>query len=138
MANATNSQIYAVPYVTIGGSIQYENVSMTLKQSSNSKPVNSLPGGYRGESPGSPMTNITLECNIPATGFETQLVGPLDRTIGGSALGTRGITPVVFDVQMAGLNYTFTGFIVDITTTGSEGNTSKVTYDARGGFSVWS
>lgn len=138
MSSPSNNQTYAVPYVLINGSIQFENVSMTLQQTSGSNPVKSLAGGYRGESPGSPMNEITLECNIPANGFETQIAGPLDRTIGGSALGQPGLTPVQFDVQMAGKNNTFTGQIYDITTTGNEGAVSKITYKARGSFAVFS
>lgn len=137
MSSPSNLQTYAVPYITVNGSVLFENVSVTVDQTSGSNPVKSLAGGYRGESPGAPMNEIVMESNVPLTGFEAPVTGPLDQTIGGTALGQPGLTPVSFDVLMAGENNTFNGFIYHITTTGSEGAVSKVTYRARGNFAVW-
>lgn len=65
-----NLQQYSRAIVYINSSVLSEEASVTVKRSSGSQPVKTVAKGYAGESPGSPMTEITVSNAVPAIGFE--------------------------------------------------------------------
>ena len=64
------NEIYTLAYVTIAGRLMTQHASVDVKRASGSSPVHTVHGGYSGESPGSPMCEISVKQAVPAADFD--------------------------------------------------------------------
>lgn len=123
---ASNLQLYTAANVYINGSLLAEEASVTVARSTNSQQVITVAKGYAGESPGAPMTDITVENAVPAADFE---VNP------GKFMAELKV--VEFTVFAAGNTLTFKGFIITDNFSHAANTESKLSFTARGSFADW-
>lgn len=125
----SNTAIYAVfglQIVLPNGSLLNiaQESSMTIDSTTGSQPVKTVQLGYAGESPGSAMTEISVDTAIPASGFEfdpTQLMA--------------GLSSCKFVINGANSLLQFEGFIISSTLSHGVDSEAKLSFKARGGFS---
>ncbi len=61
---------YTLLFVTVNGALLAEEQSVQIDRATNAQPVNTVPGGYSGDSPGAGMCEFTVVSAIPAPGQE--------------------------------------------------------------------
>lgn len=123
MANLSQ---YTKAVVYIGTSVLSEEASVTIKRSSGSQPVKTVAKGYSGESPGSPMTEITVSNAVPSADFE------LDP---GNFINL--VEVVTITIFAAGRTMTVKGFIIDDNFSHAVDSEAKLEFNFRGGIAYW-
>lgn len=123
MANLSQ---YTKAVVYINDSALTEEASVTIKRSSGSQPVKTVAKGYSGESPGSPMTEITISNAVPAADFQ------LDP---GNFINLLDIVKVT--IFAAGRTMTLKGFIIDDNFSHAVDSEAKLEFNFRGGPANW-
>lgn len=123
MANLSQ---YSKAVVYINSLVLSEEASVTIKRSSGSQPVKTVAKGYSGESPGSPMTEITISNAVPAADFELdpgQFINLVDI--------------VEISIFAAGRTMTVKGFIIDDNFSHAVDSEAKLEFNFRGGYASW-
>lgn len=69
---ATSPQLYSRAKVYVNSTLLAEESSVTVNRQTQSSPVYSTATGYGGETPGSPLIELTVESNIPNAGFDLE------------------------------------------------------------------
>jgi len=135
MANgAQNLQLYALASVYVRGEgrlegsseLLTEEGSVTIDRSTGSQPVKTVHKGYSGESPGSAMTEISVDSAVPSSAFEmdpSKFMGEL--------------LQCDIDINVGGMVLKFHGFIISDTFSHSTDAEAKISFKARGVFSNW-
>lgn len=82
---AGNLGLYTLLFATVNGALLAEEQSVQIDRTTNSQPVNTVPGGYSGESPGAGMCEFTVVSAVPAPGQEFD---------GGAAMAALSVTQV--------------------------------------------
>jgi hypothetical protein len=117
-----NLQQYSRAIVYINSSVLSEEASVTIKRSSGSQLVKTVAKGYSGESPGSPMTEITISNAVPAADFELdpgRFINLLEE--------------VEVSIFVAGRTMTVKGFIIDDNFSHAVDSEAKLEFNFRGG-----
>lgn len=122
-----NLQQYSKAVVYINSSVLSEEASVTIRRTSGSQPVKTVAKGYAGESPGSPMTEITISNAVPAADFE------LDP---GQFINL--VSEVEISIFAAGRTMTVKGFIIDDNFSHAVDSEAKLEFNFRGGPAEWS
>ena len=122
-----NLQQYTKAVVYVNSSVLSEEASVTIKRTSGSQPVKTVAKGYAGESPGSPMTEITVSNAVPSADFE------LDP---GQFINLLEI--VELTVFAAGKTMTVKGSIIDDNFSHAVDSEAKLEFNFRGGPGSWS
>lgn len=103
-----------------------ENVSVTVDHTTNSQPVSTI-FGYRGESPGAAMTEISVDEAVPSVEFD---LDPLPYM--------QDLLPIVFQIYTdGGLVCSFEGIIISSNFQWAVNSAAKLSFKARGSFSTW-
>jgi|SRR5271169_1026903 len=126
MSSVSNLQLYTLANIYINGSLLAEEASVTIDRATNSQQIITVAKGYAGESPGAPMTEMSIENVVPAADFE---LNP------GKFMGTLQI--VEFTAFAAGRTLTFKGFIISDNFSHAANTASKLGFKCRGSFSDW-
>lgn len=121
-----NQQQYSKAVVYVNSSVLSEEASVTIKRSSGSQAVKTVAKGYAGESPGSPMTEITVSNAVPSADFE------LDP---GQFINNVEIVEIT--VFAAGRTLTVKGSIIDDNFSHAVDSEAKLEFNFRGGQSQW-
>ncbi|MRG98210.1 hypothetical protein [Polyangium spumosum] len=121
-----NLQQYSKAVVYVNSLLLSEEASVTIKRTSGSQPVKTVAKGYAGESPGSPMTEITVSNAVPSADFE------LDP---GPYLNLVEIVEVT--VFAAGRTLTVKGSIIDDNFSHAVDSEAKLEFNFRGGPGSW-
>lgn len=123
----SNQQQYSKAVVYVNSNVLSEEASVTIKRTSGSQAVKTVAKGYAGESPGSPMTEITVSNAVPAIDFE------LDP---GTFINE--VAEVEISIFAAGRTLTVKGSIIDDNFSHAVDTEAKLEFNFRGGPSVWS
>lgn len=123
----SNLQLYTAAYVYVNGLLLGQEASVQVSRATNSQAINTVVGGYSGESPGAGMTEITVDSVVPSADFE------LDA---GKFMGDLQV--VEFSVFAAGKTLTFKGFIISDNFSAGVDTPTKLSFSARGKFANWS
>lgn len=127
MTSASNLQLYAVANVTVNGTLLAEEASVTVDRATNSQQVITVAKGYAGESPGAPMTEISVDEAVPSTFFELDASGFMGE-----------LQAVEFTIYVGSANsLTFKGFIISDNFRHAANDKSNLSFRARGSFSSW-
>lgn len=126
MGSVSNLQLYTLANVYINGSLLAEEASVAIDRATNSQQIITVAKGYAGESPGAPMTEMSVENVVPAADFE---LNP------GKFMGTLQV--VEFTAFAAGRTLTFKGFIISDNFQHAANSASKLAFKCRGSFSDW-
>lgn len=121
-----NLQQYTKAVIYINDSVLSEEASVTVKRSSGSQPVKTVAKGYSGESPGSPMTEISVSNAVPASDFE------LD-----PGLFINLVDVVKITIFAAGRTMTVKGSIIDDNFSHAVDSEAKLEFNFRGGVAYW-
>ncbi|MDI3282114.1 hypothetical protein [Polyangium sp. 15x6] len=121
-----NLQQYTKAVVYVNSSVLSEEASVTIKRTSGSQPVKTVAKGYAGESPGSPMTEITVSNAVPSADFE---LNP------GQYINLLDIVEVT--IFAAGRTLTVKGSIIDDNFSHAVDSEAKLEFNFRGGPSDW-
>lgn len=124
---ATNLQLYSNARIFVNGSELTEAADVQVSRATNSQQIVTIAKGYAGESPGAPMTEITVNNAVPAADFE---MNP------GKFMGEMKI--VEFTVFAGNATLTFKGFIISDNFQYAANSQSQLSFTARGSFSDWS
>ena len=65
-----NLSQYSLLFVTVNGALLAEEQSVQIDRATNAQPVNTVPSGYSGDSPGAGMCEFTVVSAVPAPGQE--------------------------------------------------------------------
>lgn len=120
-------QLYALAYVLVEGALLAQEGHVTVNRSTNSQPVNTVAGGYVGESPGASMVEIDVKNAIPAADFEMN-PGKFMKSLKECEIGVLG---------PGGKQLTARGFIISDTFEHSVGGESSLSFKFRGKFKDW-
>jgi hypothetical protein len=133
---ASNGVVYASCLVTWNDVVLSQEASVTVRTTTGSQAVGTVPLGYAGESPGMQMTEIDVESRVPITpGIELDPSNPPGQPsnpAGGIVLaaGTIGII-------MAGKTLKVDGFIIEADYRHALNQESSQTLRFRGGAGLW-
>jgi hypothetical protein len=124
----SNLQAYTLLFETANGALLAQEQSITIDRTTNSQPVNTVPGGYSGESPGAAMMEVTVMNAVPAGGFEfdagstmAALIPTSLYTLGPGGKQLKGECFIHADSIRHGVN-----------------QVAEYTFRARGKFALWS
>lgn len=121
-----NLQQYSKAVVYINGSVLSEEASVSIKRNSGSQAVKTVAKGYAGESPGAPMTEISVSNAVPSSDFE---------------LNTSDFINLLNEVEVtifaAGRTLTVKGFIISDNFDHAVDTEAKLSFEFRGGPSNW-
>ena len=67
---AGNLVTYTNAFVTLNNAILSQEASVSIRRTTGSQVVGTVPLGYAGESPGMSMCEIDIESAVPIAGFE--------------------------------------------------------------------
>lgn len=67
---AGNLSAYTLLFVTVSSQMLAEEQNVTIDRTTNAQPVNTVPNGYSGDSPGAGMCEFVVTGAVPATGLE--------------------------------------------------------------------
>jgi hypothetical protein len=129
MPSASNLQIYSLINVYVAGILAAEEASCTIAQATNSQPVKTVAKGYAGESPGAPMTEVTIDMVNPVAGFEPAqlaLMNSMDELV-----------PVQFTFYVASNELVFNGFTTNRDLSHAVDTESKISFKARGSYGTF-
>ena len=120
-------QTYATSLVYVNSSLLAEESSVTINRNTNSQQMITLHGGYAGESSGAEIVNVTVQSNIPSSGFEFDP--------GQFMLGSRYVE---FDIRIGSETIAFEGQITSDNFAHAVGSSAALSFSARGKFSKYS
>lgn len=120
-------QLYAQAGVIIDGAFLTQESSVTVARSTNSQPVNTVPLGYAGESPGAPMVEITVRNAVPSADFELN-PGKFMKTLKEVEIGILG---------PGGKQLTARGFIISDNFQHAVNSESSLEFSFRGKMKDW-
>lgn len=121
-----NLDRYTKATVYVNGALLSEEASVSVKRTSGSQPVKTVAKGYSGESPGSPMTEISVENAVPSADFELD-PGPFMLNL--------DIAEVT--VFAAGRTLTSKGCIHEDNFSHAVDTQAKLSFSFRGQFATW-
>lgn len=116
-----NLGIYATMNVYINSQLLTQETSCTVSINTNSNAVNTVVGGYSGESPGASSVEIDVENAVPDGDFE--LVP--DEYL-------QGLKPVDVTLFSAGRTLTVQGFIISYSVSHSVSAAASISFKFRG------
>ena len=122
---AGNLAIYALAYVTIENALLTQEGSVSLRRTTGSQAVLTVPNGYSGESPGAAMCEMEIESAIPFAAVEYDPTKVM-----------QGLIPVEVGMILAGKTYKSKGFIHEDDYRHAVNQESKQTLRFRGTFPV--
>jgi len=123
----TNTLIYTKVQVEIAGSPAMEASKVSFDRTVNSVAVKTINKGYSGETPGAPMSEMTLDFAVPDGQFEFDIE---------SAIQT--VTPVEFTIKLNnGKFVNFNGTITNDSLSYSIDDNTTYNLKARGTMSFW-
>ena len=108
-----------------GNQLQQET-EVTIKRSSGSQPVKTVSGGYAGESPGSPMCEITVTSAVPMIAMEFDPGGVI-----------QNLTPGQLTLFCAGKTLTTGGQIFEDNLTHGVDTAAKQSFSLRAPMAQW-
>jgi len=120
-------QLYSLLYVLVDGMLLAQHGSCTVNRATNSQPVNTVANGYSGESPGSPMTEISVTSAVPSADFEMN-PGKYMKALKEVEIGVLG---------PGGKQLTARGFIISDSLKHSVNAESSLDFNFRGKFKDW-
>ncbi len=129
---ATN--LYAIGEIYINSKLCAQEASMTFSRKTNSQAVLTVALGYAGESPGAPMCEVEVTSAVPAAGYE---IDPGDFMGSTGDDQTTGLQVVKFTLFVAGQTLAFKGFIIEDSFSHAVNSEAKLSFKARGEFSLW-
>jgi hypothetical protein len=119
---------YSLLFETINGTLLAQEQDITVRRTTNSQAVNTVPIGYAGESPGAAMCELDVQNAVPAAGFEYN-----------AGQNMISLTPVkAFTLGPGGQQLKFTGQIISDTLRHGVNNPVTYSFSARGAFVDWS
>lgn len=126
ISNYQQYSIASVQVVRPNGSLVNltEEASVTIDHNTQSNPVFTVQKGYSGESPGSPMTEISVDNAVPAAGFELDPTQFMADNL-----------QCKFIVQVANAFLQFDGVIYTSNFQHAVNTEAKLSFKARGSFS---
>jgi hypothetical protein len=122
----SNVQTYTKAVVYVNSNLLTEESNVTVKRESGSNEVKTVAKGYAGESPGAPMTMITVRNAVPSADFEFN-----------PGLNINRSEEVEVSIFAAGKTLTVVGFIISDNFTHGVGNQAELEFEFRGGPSDW-
>lgn len=127
--------VYSIGEVYVNGRYLAQEASMQFSRKTNSQAVLTVALGYAGESPGAPMCEVDVTNAVPSAGFELDAGAFMGSTGGGAQ---NALQPVQFTLFVAGKTLVFNGFIIEDSFSHAVNSEAKLTFKARGEFSLWS
>jgi len=122
-----NLSVYTLLFVTANGALLAEEQNVTIDRTTNSQAINTVPGGYSGESPGAGMTEVTVVSAVPATGIEFD-AGPTMAALLPAQLYTLG---------PGGKTLKGDCFIISDSIRHGANQAAEYTFRARGKYTLW-
>lgn len=123
----SSPQVYSLLYVTRNNALLSEEGSITINRASNSQPVNTVPKGYAGESPGAPMTEFQVTNAVPASGMEFD-----------AGANIEGLIPAEMGaIRSDGKQLKVKGFIISDSIKHSVNSEVAYDFNFRGGMAQW-
>lgn len=116
-------QVYTLIYVTINNALLTQEGSCTMRRTTGSQPVHTVPNAYSGESPGSAMCEMEIESAVPLAAVEFDPTSLM-----------QGLVPAEVAFVMAGKTYASKGFIYEDDYRHAVNQEAKQTLRFRGSF----
>ncbi len=116
-----NLQIYSSANIYVDGNLLAQEISITVRRSTNSNPVSTVVGGYSGESPGAATVEIDVDNAVPSSDFE---LNP------GAYMNNLGVAEIA--IFAAGKTLVVKGFIVEDSFTHGVANAAGLSFKFRG------
>jgi len=107
--------------VYVDGKLLAQEISVTVRRSTNSNPVSTVVGGYSGESPGAPTVEIDVDNAVPSGDFE---LNP------GAYMGNLGVAEI--SIFAASRTITVKGFIIEDSFTHGVSAAAGLSFKFRG------
>lgn len=121
-----NLDRYTKATVYLNGKLLTEESSVDITRTTGSQPVKTTAKGYAGESPGSPMCEVTCENAVPSADFEVDA--------GSYMLDLEVVELTIF---AGGRTATSKGTIYEDNFSHAVDNQSKLRFKFRGQFPTW-
>lgn len=118
--------IYTNAFVTLNNAILSQEASVSIRRTTGSQIVGTVPLGYAGESPGMAMCEIDIESACPIAGFEYDA---------GTVMN--GLIPVELGIVAAGKTAKAKGFIIEDDFKHALNQEAKQSIRFRGQFPIW-
>ena len=118
--------VYSLIFVTLNNAILTQEGSCSMKLTTGSQAVGTVPLGYAGESPGMNMCEIDIESACPIAGFEYDA---------GTVMN--GLIPVELGIVAAGKTAKAKGFIIEDDFKHALNQEAKQSIRFRGQFPIW-
>ena len=123
---AGNLVIYTNAFVTLSNTILSQEASVSIRRTTGSQIVGTVPLGYAGESPGMAMCEIDVESAVPIAGFEYDPTTVM-----------QGLIPVELGIIAAGKACKAKGFIIEDDFKHALNQEAKQSIRFRGAMPVW-
>ncbi len=120
---AANQQLYTLLYVTVGGALLTEHMSVEVRRMTDAQVIKTVAKGFAGVSPGSLWCSIDVKSAIPSTDFEMD-PGPFMKALAAVEIG----------LQLASKQGVSKGFILEDSISGAVDAPSGLSFKFIGTF----
>ncbi len=120
-------QLYAKALPYYNGQQMTEETEVSIKRTTGAQATKTVPKGFAGMSPGSPMLELSIKSAVPAVGFEVSTIGK----------DMNELRVVEFTIFCAGKTLVTKGFVTEDDTTHGADKAAETGLTAMCSFADW-